>query len=176
VEDARGRHLEAADALAEAVRLAPRLTEARMSLGSSLADAGRWAEAEAAFAAAVALDPERHPAAWNGLGLARLSQGNGRGALAPLRRAVALDPRLAVARANLGAALVASGDLPAARAQLEAALRIDPDERSALGNLGTVLARQGDVAGARARFHQLLRLDPSDDRARAALAQLGGPR
>ena len=172
VEAERGRHLEAAAALEEAVRLAPRFTEARVEWGEALGKAGRWSEAEAALAEAVAQDPLRHPAAWNGLGLARLQLGRTDGALRALRRAVALDPQIAVARANLGAALVAAGDLDAARAQFEAALRIDPDERSALGNLGLVLAQQGDVAGARARFERLLRLDPNDARARAALAQL----
>ncbi len=47
--------------------------------------------------------------------------------MAPLRRAVALDPQLELARVNLGGALLASGDLSAAAAQLTAALRINPD-------------------------------------------------
>ncbi len=173
VESSRGRHAQAAEALAEAVRLAPRLTEARVRLGTALSEAGRFGEAAAALEAAVAQDPLRHPGAWAALGIARLRQDQVGGALNALRRAVALDPRLAVARANLGAALLASGDLDAARAQFEAALRVNPAERSALGNLGVVLARQGRTADARARFEELLRLDPADARARAALAELG---
>ena len=172
VEGERGRHVEAADALREAVRLAPRLTEARVRLGTALGEAGRWAEAAEGLEAAVAQDPRRHPDAWNALGLARLQLGQTGRAVAALRRAVWLDPRLATPRANLGAALLAAGDAPAAEAQLRAALRLDPDERSALGNLGLVLAQRGDAVEARALFERLLRLDPTDTRARAALDAL----
>ncbi len=171
-ESERGRHGDAADAYRAAVRLAPMLTEARVRLGTALTETGRLAEAEAALETAVAQDPLRHPDAWNALGLVRLRQNQADGALAALRRAVALDPRIATARANLGAALLASGDPDAARAQFEAALRLDPEERSALGNLGLILAQQGRTAEARARFQQLLRLDPTDARARAALDAL----
>ncbi|WP_412068077.1 tetratricopeptide repeat protein [Rubrivirga sp. IMCC43871] len=172
VESRRGRHVEAAEALREAVRLAPRLTEARVRLGTALFDAGRAREAADVLAEAVAQDPLRHPDAWNALGLAHLGLGATGPAVSALRRAVALDPRLAVARANLGAALLAAGDPAAARAQLEAALRIDPDERSALGNLGVALGQLGRTAEARDALERLLRLDPTDARARAALAGL----
>ena len=169
VESERGRHLEAAAALKEAVRLAPRLTEARARLGNALGQAGQWAEAADVLEAAVVQDPLRHPGSVERDRAGPPQPGPARRARSSrLRRAVALDPRLAIARVNLGAALLASGDLPAARAQFEAALRIDPRERSAIGNLGLILAQQGEIDAARARFQEVLRLDPSDARARCS--------
>ena len=172
VEAARQRNAAAAAALREAVRLMPRFTEARVRLGAALSASGRWTEAAEVLEAAVEQDPLRHADAWNDLGVARLRQRRLDPALAALRRAVALDPRLARARSNLGTALLASGDLDAARAQFEAALAIDGTEKAALGNLGAIAVQQGRTADARARFARLLELDPSDGRARAALAQL----
>ncbi|MEM0961344.1 MAG: tetratricopeptide repeat protein [Bacteroidota bacterium] len=172
VEQARGRHGAAADALREAVRLAPTLSEARVQLGSALSDAGRLDDAVDALSALVERDPLRHPNAWNDLGFAQLRLGNLPGALSALRRAVALDPRLGPARVNLGAALLASGDVSAARAQFEAALRINPDDPAALGNLGLVLAQLGQTQAARERLQRVLDLDPTDARARAALDAL----
>ncbi len=172
VEAARGESDAAVGALREAVRLAPQLTEARAQLGAALMAMGRWADAADVLEKAVAQDPLRHSGAWNDLGFARLQQGDLSRALTALRRSVALDPRLGIARVNLGAALFSRGDLDAARAQFDAALRIDPNDRGALGNLGLIAARQGRTGDARARFRQLLQLDPSDARARAALADL----
>jgi len=171
-EEGRGETAAAVAALREAVRLAPHFTEARIRLGEALSTQGQWAEATEALAAAVDSDPARHPDAWNNLGFAYLQQGELRGALRALRRAVALDPRLGVARVNLGAVLLSSGDVDASRAQFEAALRIDPEDRGALGNLGLIAAQQGRTDEARARFQRLLDLDPTDARARAALADL----
>ena len=167
-----GRPAEAVAPLRAAVRLAPRFTEARLQLAQALAGSGQTAEAARVLQAALALDPDRHAGAWNDLGFYRLQTDDLPGALAALRRAVALDPRLPTARANLGTALLASGDLAAAAAQFEAALRVDPSEVAALGNLGVVRARQGRAAEARRAFERLLQITPGDARARAALDAL----
>ena len=168
-----GRPGDALGPLADAVRLAPRRTEARLKLAEAQAAAGRPADAAATLGAALAQDPLAHAGAWNDLGFARLQLGEIDAALPPLRRAVALDPRLAQARVNLAAALLTAGDLGAADAQLGAALRTEPDNPGALGNLGVIRARQGRTGEARALFERLLALDPSDARAAAALAELG---
>ena len=158
--------------LRAAVRRAPRFTEARLQLAEALAATGRPADAATVLAAALAADPLRHAGAWNDLGLYRLQSGALAGATAALRRAVALDPRLATARTNLGTALLAANDLPAAAAQFEAALRLNPTEVPALGNLGVVRQRQGRPADARALFERVLTLEPGSPQATAALAAL----
>ncbi len=162
----------AAAPLRRAVRLAPRLTEARLKLAEALAGAERYAEAADALAVALTADPVRHAGAWNDLGYYRLQSGALPAATAALRRAVALDPRLQLARTNLGTALLAAGDLPAAAAQLEAALRLDPAAVAALGNLGVVRQRQGRPDEARRLFERVLALEPGSPQAAAALAAL----
>ena len=158
--------------LRAAARRAPRFTEARLKLAEALAATGRPADAAAVLATALAADPLRHAGAWNDLGLYRLQSGALPGATAALRRAVALDPRLAMARTNLGTALLAADDLPAAAAQFEAALRLNPTEVPALGNLGVVRQRQGRPAEARALFERVLALEPGSPQATSALAAL----
>ncbi|GAB5537108.1 MAG: hypothetical protein Rubg2KO_33570 [Rubricoccaceae bacterium] len=167
-----GRAEAAIGPLQEAVRLAPRRTGARLALAEAQAEAGQLQEAIATLEAAMAQDPVAYPSGWNDLGFYTLQLGDVDAALAPLRRSVALDPQLELARVNLGAALLASDDLPAAAAQLTAALRIDPNNQGALGNLGVVRGRQGQTAEARALFQRLLTLNPGDARAAAALAEL----
>ncbi len=171
-DDRAGAREPSLDALRRSVALAPHLTEARARLGEELVEAGRWPEAAQVLAEAVRRDPLRHAGAWNNLGFARLNTGDLAGALAALRRSVALDPRSATARANLGAALLSSGDADAARAQFQAALRVDPSDRASLGNLGLIASAEGRTADARAFFQRVLALDPTDGRARAALDAL----
>ena len=170
-----GRAEAALAPLRDAVRLAPRRTEARLKLAEAEAAAGRLDGAVATLEAALAQDPLAFPTAWNDLGFYRLRLGDAAGALAPLRRAVALDPRVVLARVNLGGALLATGDVAAADAQLSAALRLDPDTPGALGNLGVIRAQQGRTAEARALFERLLAVSPGDARAAAALADLDAP-
>ena len=166
--DARG----AVGALREAVRRAPRLTEARGKLAQALAQSGQMAAAADELAVALAADPFRFAGDWNNLGLYRLQMGDAAAATAALRRSVALDPREPTARANLGTALLAGGDLAAAAAQFEAALRLDATSEAALGNLGIVRAEQGRTEDARRLFQRLLALNPADARAAAYLATL----
>lgn len=167
-----GRADAALEPLREAVRLAPRETGARLMLAEAQAETGQLQEAIATLKAALAQDPVSYASAWNDLGFYSLQLGTVEAALPPLRRAVALDPQLELARVNLGAALLASDDLPAAAAQLTAALRINPNSQGALGNLGVVRGRQGQTDEARALFRRLLALNPGDARAAAALAEL----
>jgi len=167
-----GRPEAAIGPLQNAVRLAPRRTGARLMLAEAQAESGQLPGAIATLEAALAQDPVAYPSGWNDLGFYALQLGNVEAALPPLRRSVALDPQLELARVNLGAALLASDDLPAAAAQLTAALRINPNNQGALGNLGVVRGRQGETAEARALFQRLLALNPNDARAAAALAEL----
>ncbi len=166
--DARG----AVEALSTAVRLAPRLTEARLQLAGAQASAGDLPAAIRTLAAALAADPTRHAGAWNDLGLYRLQTGDLDGATDALRRAVALDPRQPLARANLGAARLSAGDEPAAVAQFEAALRLDPTSQAALGNLASIRARQGRTDEARALLTRLLAAHPTDAQAAQLLQSL----
>ncbi|HIG75655.1 MAG TPA: tetratricopeptide repeat protein [Bacteroidetes bacterium] len=168
-----GRSAAALAPLAEAVRLAPRYSEARREYATALAAANRLPEAIRQLERLTRADPERHPGAWNDLGLYRLQSGQGEGARQALRRAVALDPTLATAWVNLGAASLSIGDLSEAERAFSRALRYDAQNTGAMGNLALIRAQQGRPAEARALLRQLLAVDPTDARARALLAEIG---
>jgi len=76
------------------------------------------------------------------------------------RRAVDVDPRSGIARANLGAALSAHGRTEEAMAELREAIRLRPGYPDAHLSLGLMLAQGGDPAGAVPHFSEALRLWP----------------
>ncbi|HWM79436.1 MAG TPA: tetratricopeptide repeat protein, partial [Methylomirabilota bacterium] len=76
------------------------------------------------------------------------------------RRAVYVDPRSGIARANLGAALGAHGRPGEAMAELREAIRLRPGYPDAHLSLGLMLAQGGDPAGAVPHFSEALRLWP----------------
>jgi tetratricopeptide (TPR) repeat protein len=143
----------------------------RYDLGISLQRRGDFAGAQAAFAAAVELEPAHAPS-WQGLGIARGRLDDLAGAEAALRRAVAADPRLAEARYNLGAVLLHRGDLGAAGEAFCAALALRPDYDQARASLVETLVRAGDVPGARRELDALRAADP--DLADAVERRMGG--
>ncbi|MEM1054525.1 MAG: tetratricopeptide repeat protein [Bacteroidota bacterium] len=167
-----GREAEAVAPLAEAVRLAPRFTEARTAYAKALAGAGQRSEAIRQLETVTRLDSERNASAWNDLGLYRLQAGQTGPARNALRRAVALDPTLATAWVNLGAAALASGDTPEAEGAFTRALRYEPRNTGAMGNLALIRAQQGRTAEARDLLRRLLAINPTDARARTLLADL----
>ncbi|HYN85498.1 MAG TPA: tetratricopeptide repeat protein [Pyrinomonadaceae bacterium] len=66
-----------------------------------------------------------------------------------LRRAVALDPRHAPARASLGMTHAKRKEFAAARAELERAVELDPQDLTAAYQLALVYTRTGEAARAR---------------------------
>ncbi|MCP4654665.1 MAG: tetratricopeptide repeat protein [bacterium] len=83
-------------------------------------------------------------------GAEALQAGFVNGAVEWLRLAVAIDPELANARANLGVALRRKGDQKSAEEAYKAALEIDPRTYSAYHNLAGLLRVQGREEEARA--------------------------
>jgi hypothetical protein len=92
-------------------------------LGTALTQAKRHVEAEAAFRAALALDPTA-AGTWNDLGNAVRRQGRDEEGVEFYRRSVELAPTEGRALSNLAAALV---DLDRPDEALEAAARVPPD-------------------------------------------------
>jgi tetratricopeptide (TPR) repeat protein len=83
------------------------------------------------------------------------------GAIACYRRALELDPKLALAHNNLGNALHVKGDLGGAIACYRRALELDPRYAKAHGALGQVLLQQGRYAEARESTRRALDLLPA---------------
>jgi Tfp pilus assembly protein PilF len=102
----------------------------------------------------------------------RLQLGTWRDGVALMRRAVALEPGSARARAELGHALLDRHDPGAAAPQLKAALIADPELSDARFNLAVALANLGRNDESVAAYRDLLARSPSDLMARLNLAEL----
>jgi tetratricopeptide (TPR) repeat protein len=93
-------------------------------------------------------------------------------ALASFRTALELDPKLALAHANLGLALKDKGQADAALACCRTALELDPKLALAHANLGWALYSKGQVNEALASFRTALELDPKHARAHGGLGAI----
>ncbi len=145
----------------------PRDASLNNTLGLIHLRTGRAAEAEAAFRAAIALDPtgEAGTRARSNLAVLLMSppRSDVDAALAVLDEAIAVTPEDADLHYNRGYALHVKAQkandptlYAAATAAYEEALRIDPAHARAHCNLGVVLKSQGDTAGAIRHYEQAL--------------------
>lgn len=95
---------------------------------------------------------------WQLLGLALLSQN--KGGLAPLRRAVELNPGNAEGYYNLGIMLNRQDRISEAEASFKRALEIRPDYHEAHYNLAVMLDDQGRISEAEAGYRRTLKIRP----------------
>lgn len=151
------------DAATAAARFAatdrPWDARAHTMLGAALMAAKRGAEAEAAFRAALALDPTA-AGVWNDLGNAVRRQGRDEEGIEFYRRAVALAPDDGRALTNLAAALV---DLDRPDEALAAATRVPPDHQdraAALCHAAAARLLRAEPAEAATLFAEAERLSP----------------
>jgi tetratricopeptide (TPR) repeat protein len=85
-----------------------------------------------------------------------------RAAIADYRKALALRPDMAEARANLGAALAAAGDLDKAIEEYTSALPNAPDKVGVRMNLALAYYKKGDWQNARLEFAKVYAARPGD--------------
>ena len=103
-----------------------RAVQENLARAKSASEAGRWAEARAAYTQAIAASPES-AFLYRDLGLVERKAGAQAIALEQFRRAVSLDPQDAVSYAQIGGILEEQGDIAAALTAYEKARSIDPD-------------------------------------------------
>jgi Tfp pilus assembly protein PilF len=108
----------------------------------------------------------------NNLGVALLEQFKPKEAADAFKRALQLDPGLALARINLGIALFNMPDLPAAQKELQAAIVAAPSAPQPHYVLGLAAKTQNRTEEAIAAFQKVLRIDPNDVGANVNLGQL----
>lgn len=130
-----------------------------------------WKNGYTLFRSITAQAP-RNPIGHFNLGMELRVRGDVDGAIAELRKAIALDPGLARAYANLGVLLQAKGDLDSAAVLYRRTLSELPDYVPALVNLGILLYRQGDNAGAASELRRAVELAPDDATAAFNLARV----
>jgi len=108
----------------------------------------------------------------NNIGVALLEQFKHKEAADAFRRALQLEPGLALARINLGIALFNVPDLPAAQKELQAASAAAPSALQPHYVLGLLAKTQNRPEEAIAAFQKVLRIDPNDVGANVNLGQL----
>jgi tetratricopeptide (TPR) repeat protein len=128
-----GVDAEAAGRLDEAVRAYERSlpaagVEAHFNLGNCRYQLADLDGAEAAFAAAVAEEPD-YAEAWNNLGITRSARQRRTEAIAAFEQALRIRPHYADAHFNLADVLAAVGDMGRARSHWRAYLGFDPNSR-----------------------------------------------
>ncbi|HKG15630.1 MAG TPA: FG-GAP-like repeat-containing protein [Pyrinomonadaceae bacterium] len=108
----------------------------------------------------------------NNLGVAMLEQFKPKDAAEQFRRALKLDPGVALARINLAVALFNVPDVDAAAAEAEAATKAAPGAPQPHYILGLIAKQQGRTEDALASFRRVLATDPRDVGANVQTGQL----
>ncbi|HEU4871235.1 MAG TPA: FG-GAP-like repeat-containing protein [Pyrinomonadaceae bacterium] len=108
----------------------------------------------------------------NNIGVALLEQFKAKEAADAFRRALQLDPSLALARINLGIALFNMPDVPAAQKELQAAIAAAPNAPQPHYVLGLAAKSQNKADEAIASFQKVLQIDAKDVGANVNLGQL----
>jgi tetratricopeptide (TPR) repeat protein len=131
---------------------------------------GKLAAAEAACHAILKRDP-RHFDALHLAGMLATQAGKIEEAVSCLRRALAINPKMASLHFNLGLALIKQGALEEALASLDHAQALDPKAADAAQQRGEVLLRLGKPKEALAAFDHVIALTPNDANAHHARAR-----
>jgi protein O-GlcNAc transferase len=130
--------------------------------------AGRLHEAEAIYKRILRVEPENVDA-WYLLGvLARQAQEPDL-AIRWIRRAIALNDRVAQFHNHLGAALLDTGDMEGAKRSFVRALQLQPRYVDAMLSLANLLIRTGKDEEAITCYRAALRLEPGDVHAASSL-------
>jgi len=124
-----------------------------------LARLGRHAEARAAAASAIAIEP-RDPDNLEAVAMARLCEGNAAGAETDARRVIASFPRYAPGHRALAIALSDLSRAAEAVAAAREAVRVLPSDAHSYALLANLLLRQNNLAGAEAAVQQAVALEP----------------
>jgi choline-sulfatase len=167
----RGEVDRATATLATLVRDRPDARVFQATYARALSDAGRPADALAAYRAALQRWP-RDTMLLHGLAVAARKAGRAEEAMKAELAVLAIDPGDASAHNGIGLLAVRAGLFPQARVAFERAVALDPSAVSYWVNLGNARLGGGDAAAAEAAYREALRLDGSSLDAANGLALL----
>jgi tetratricopeptide (TPR) repeat protein len=175
-DHARGWHLlglthaqagDAADAMAlftRALMIDAHYAEAHCDMGDLHRQLGQNAQAATSYRAAIAADAtlakEWGAKAWGNLGATLRDLGDGAGAIAACRQALAIDPGRIETQYNLGCALHHNGHLANAVAAYRTVLTRQPRHGDVQGQLGLALMQSGRVHEALGALQAQVRITP----------------
>jgi len=137
--------------------------------GVSLANRGKYRDAEAAFREVLEIRPG-NARDYANLGGALAGQGRAEEALASYRKGLEIDPSDVDTLNNLGYTLLQLRRLDEAEQQLQRSLELDPGFAAALGNLGLLAEQRQQAELAISYFERALEQNPGLLFARTALA------
>ncbi len=130
-----------------------------LNSGIAFARAGRKAEAEAEYRAALSLRPD-YALAHSNLGCLFLQQEKAEEAIVELREAIRLKPEMRGPYSHLGHALKQLGRFDEAIVAYRAELEYEPRSPSAYSNMGLAYQEKGDLFVAVAHYRKALGFDP----------------
>ena len=159
----------------EAVKAAPTSALAQDALGAALSAAGKYAEADAALAKAIELDPKLH-SAYLHRAKALLANGKPAEAEAAARKATEIAPQQGSGFAVLAEAMLAKDPknpqvANAAINEAQQAAFLSPHSAYVQYTVARVFDAMGNPAQAAAAYKKTLDLDPSHTPARVAIIQ-----
>ena len=165
------RRLDAAlPHLKETAALRPRFLDARMALGSVLADQGDMGGAEREFAAAVEINPKSVDALYR-LARANMARRRSMAAISRLRRVLEMRPGDVASTLLLGLAHSNNGETEKAVAVLGELVEARPNHFEGRFNLAAAYAKAERYPEAAEQYRLALRLDPENHAARLGAAK-----
>ena len=150
-----------ADAATASAPQAAEALAARAAQGAAALGASRFDEAAAIYGELVEQRP-RDPGLLLNLGMARYMAGQHAEAIAPLQKALALNPALAPASLFLGGALLNTGRVQDALAPLRKAVTAMPDNADARDMLARAYLALSKFANAATQYRALTGLQPDN--------------
>ncbi len=147
----------------------PDVAYAHFQLAYAYTALKRPTDARAEYERCIALDPKMAEAQLN-LGILLLNV-DPKAAIAPLSKAVELQPAQSRPRYLLGIAQERSGDLAGAAQSFEGVTHLDPKDAEALTHVGSLMLRLGKPGDAEGKFRQALEIEPKSPAALQGLAQ-----
>lgn len=139
----------------------PAVAAGLRAAGDALYDLGHPALAVPCYRAALTVRPDDETA-WGNLALARRDTGRVAEALAPMRRAAALDPRDGQIALLLGGLCLAAGDPASAEAVFRALLSTQPEHATARLALANAVKSSGRFVEAVALYRTALAVAPGE--------------
>lgn len=139
----------------------PAVAAGLRAAGDALYDLGHPALAVPCYRAALTVRPDDETA-WGNLALARRDTGRVAEALAPMRRAAALDPRDGQIALLLGGLCLAAGDPASAEAVFRALLSVQPEHATARLALANAVKSSGRFVEAVALYRTALAVAPGE--------------
>ena len=155
-----GKHAEACEMYAKAVKINPRDAMLYSNWGVALYSMGKAPEACEKFAKAVEINP-RLAETYSNWGYALTEMGKHAEACEKCAKAVEIEPLLAVAYHHWGTALVKMGKHAEACEKCSKAVEINPRDANAYCGWGWALWGMGKTAEAFEKLEQAAALDPS---------------